>query len=288
MFGIQSKKKLEERAYDLVYTAKKDVDLANKTTYFSTFMEYYDEILACFQEAVEIEKKVKKFKSIHGNLNSDYLNLKFEMPWHMRDAMEREYNDIIKDSNGKYRNNQRMLRARCRNFKESIDEYRSRFDKETTLFADGLLKKLSLKLNPFDDELPFKSEGEPSNNSVFGSEYFYDFDALEGHDFEYWCANLLRQNGFEDVEVTQGSGDQGVDIVAEKDDIRYAIQCKCYSKDLGNTPIQEVSAGKVFYQCQIGVVMTNRYFTQSAKDLAKATGTLLWDRERIIRMMNLK
>ena len=121
MFGIQSKKKLEERAYDLVYTAKKDVDLANKTTYFSTFMEYYDEILACFQEAVEIEKKVKKFKSIHGNLNSDYLNLKFEMPWHMRDAMEREYNDIIKDSNGKYRNNQRMLRARCRNFKESID-----------------------------------------------------------------------------------------------------------------------------------------------------------------------
>ena len=151
-----------------------------------------------------------------------------------------------------------------------------------------MLKKLSLKLNPFDDELPFKSEGEPSNNSVFGSEYFYDFDALEGHDFEYWCANLLRQNGFEDVEVTQGSGDQGVDIVAEKDDIRYAIQCKCYSKDLGNTPIQEVSAGKVFYQCQIGVVMTNRYFTQSAKDLAKATGTLLWDRERIIRMMNLK
>ena len=114
----------------------------------------------------------------------------------------------------------------------------------------------------------------------------YDFDMLEGHDFEYWCADLLRHNGFENVEVTPGSGDQGVDIIAEKDDIRYAIQCKCYSTDLGNTPIQEVCAGKNLYHCQIGVVMTNRYFTKSAQELAQATGTLLWDRDRITKMIN--
>ena len=61
-------------------------------------------------------------------------------------------------------------------------------------------------------------------------------DSMEGHDFEYWCADLLRKNGYENVEVTPGSGDQGIDVLAEKDGIKYAIQCKCYSKDLGNTP----------------------------------------------------
>lgn len=108
-------------------------------------------------------------------------------------------------------------------------------------------------------------------------------DNMEGHEFEHWCAALLRKIGFVNVVVTQGSGDQGVDVLAEKDGIRYAIQCKCYSKDLGNKPVQEVNSGKQMpeYRCQIGAVMTNRHFTKGAKDLAAATGTLLWDRDWI-------
>lgn len=140
----------------------------------------------------------------------------------------------------------------------------------------------------------------PRDNSVFGAEtdqssaysdgfaryggvdaVLLSIDLMEGHDFEYWCAALLRKLDFQNVRVTPGSGDQGVDILAEKDGIRYAIQCKCYSSNLGNTPVQEVHSGKDFYHCQIGVVMTNRYFTQGAKNLAAATGTLLWDRDWI-------
>lgn len=113
-------------------------------------------------------------------------------------------------------------------------------------------------------------------------------DLMEGHDFEYWSANLLRDFGFTNVEVTRGSGDQGVDILAEKDGIRYAIQCKCYRNPLGNTPIQEVHAGKEMYHCQIGAVMTNQYFTSSGKELAEKTGTLLWDRDWLRDAINLR
>ena len=104
-----------------------------------------------------------------------------------------------------------------------------------------------------------------------------EVDSMEGHEFEYWCAELLKKNGFTEVEVTKGSGDQGVDVLAVKDGIRYAIQCKCYSSNLGNGPVQEVHAGKALYHCQVGVVMTNQYFTAGAKELAEATGVLLWD-----------
>lgn len=104
-------------------------------------------------------------------------------------------------------------------------------------------------------------------------------DLMEGHDFEHWCASALRNMGFADVDVTCGSGDQGVDIIATKDGLRYAIQCKRYTSDLGNTPVQEVYAGKAMYRCHIAAVITNRYFTPSAKELASVNGVLLWDRD---------
>lgn len=115
----------------------------------------------------------------------------------------------------------------------------------------------------------------------------YAIDQMEGHVFEGWCADLLKKSGFTDVEVTKGSGDQGVDVIAVKDGIRYAIQCKCYSSDLGNKPVQEVHAGKVMYKCQVGVVMTNRHFTAGAKELADATGVLLWDRDKLEEMLGM-
>ena len=112
-----------------------------------------------------------------------------------------------------------------------------------------------------------------------------NFDDMEGHQFEYFCADVLRKNGFEKVEVTQGSGDQGIDIIAFKDGIKYGIQCKCYSADIGNKAVQEAFSGKTFYNCHVGVVLTNRYFTASAKELAEKNGILLWDRNKLNEMI---
>lgn len=108
-----------------------------------------------------------------------------------------------------------------------------------------------------------------------------DIDSMDGSQFEQWCAELLRKSGFSNVRNTGKSGDQGVDILASKDGIKYAIQCKCYSSDLGNKPIQEVYAGKNFYNCHVGAVMTNRCFTSGGRQLAESTGVLLWDRRWI-------
>ena len=108
-----------------------------------------------------------------------------------------------------------------------------------------------------------------------------NFDCMEGHDFEYFCADILRQNGYINVDVTRGSGDQGIDILAEKDGIKYGIQCKCYSSDIGNKAVQEAFSGKTFYGCHVAVVLTNRHFTKSAKELADSNHVLLWDREKL-------
>lgn len=110
-------------------------------------------------------------------------------------------------------------------------------------------------------------------------------DKMDGRIFEQWCAKLLQKSGFINVEVTRASGDQGVDVLATLDGVKYAVQCKCYSSDLGNKPVQEVYAGRAIYDCQVGSVMTNRYFTSGAKELAEATGVFLWDRDWITSLL---
>ncbi|MBO5315862.1 MAG: restriction endonuclease [Clostridia bacterium] len=114
-----------------------------------------------------------------------------------------------------------------------------------------------------------------------------NFDNMEGHEFEFFCANLLKNNGYEKINVTRGSGDQGIDIIAYRDGIKYGIQCKCYNSDIGNKAVQEVFAGKTFYECHIGVVLTNQYFTKSATELAKKNGIILWDRNKLISMVEM-
>ena len=108
--------------------------------------------------------------------------------------------------------------------------------------------------------------------------YGREFDLLEGHEFEYYCADLLMKRGFQEVEVTRGSGDYGIDILAERDGVTYAIQCKCYSVPVGVKAVQEAYAGRDYYDCMVGAVLTNQYFTQPAVEAAKKLKILLWDR----------
>lgn len=112
-----------------------------------------------------------------------------------------------------------------------------------------------------------------------------DFDHMDGHAFERFCADVLSKNDFERITVTRGSGDQGVDIIAFKDGIKYGFQCKCHSSDIGNKAVQEVFAGKTFYECHVGVVLTNKYFTKSAIELAQKNGILLWDRKKLVELI---
>ena len=106
-------------------------------------------------------------------------------------------------------------------------------------------------------------------------------DELEGHDFEYYCADLLRNGGYQNVRVTRASGDFGVDILAERDGITYGIQCKRYDGPVGVHAVQEAYAGRDYYGCMVGAVMTNQYFTEPAVELATKLKIMLWDRDYI-------
>lgn len=110
---------------------------------------------------------------------------------------------------------------------------------------------------------------------------------LDGPEFEAYVALVLEDNGFKHVALTKGSGDQGVDILAERNGKTYAIQCKNYEGAVGNFAVQEAYTGAQFYGCDEAAVICPGEFTRGAKELAQSTGVLLWDGKKLSCMMRI-
>lgn len=126
------------------------------------------------------------------------------------------------------------------------------------------------------------------NNIIGNNSSLRQADSLSGVEFEHWCADLLKYNGFTNIAVTKASGDQGADIIAFRNAVKYAIQCKRFKNKLGNKPVQEVFTAKAYYNCTSAAVMTTNYFTEGAIDAARRTGVELWDRSVLSRMIDEK
>lgn len=115
-----------------------------------------------------------------------------------------------------------------------------------------------------------------------------DVDLMTGTEFEEFISLLFNKMGYSS-KVTQKSGDQGIDVIATRNGTKIGIQAKCYSGAVGNTAVQEVIAGKMFYKCDKALVVTNNYFTPTAIELAQSSDIILWNRdllkEKILEFM---
>ena len=96
----------------------------------------------------------------------------------------------------------------------------------------------------------------------------------KGISFENHCMEILKDNGWQ-VKETPTTGDQGVDIIASIEDVRICIQCKNHNKAIGNKAVQEISAGKLYWEGTHAVLVSKSGFTQSAYNLAKANNVRL-------------
>lgn len=92
--------------------------------------------------------------------------------------------------------------------------------------------------------------------------------------FERMCADILSSRGWL-TNLTVTSGDQGVDVLARKGRISVVIQCKLYSRPIGNDAVQQAIAGRQFTGATHAAVVSNQPFTRSAIELAGRDYVLL-------------
>ena len=188
---------------------------------------------------------------------------------------------LAKKNNEKY--------AELKNLEKEINEKRIYLNDINKDIKSLLAKKMQMqnecktlerKLNQLEDNYRIIYK----NLNKFTIEYV---DKLNGLEFEQYIQELLSSIGYKNVIKTKSSNDYGIDILAEKEQIKYAIQCKNYNSPLGNSCVQEAYSGKTYYNCHIAVVITNSTFTKNAKELADKNGVFLWDRNTLKNMITI-
>lgn len=99
-------------------------------------------------------------------------------------------------------------------------------------------------------------------------------DTLSGFEFEDYLEELFISFGYSAKELPY-SNDYGADLIISKGFNEIVIQAKNYTGNVGNKAVQEVIAANSYYKCDIGMVITNAYYTQNAIKTAEASEIIL-------------
>lgn len=106
-----------------------------------------------------------------------------------------------------------------------------------------------------------------------------NLDSLNnGFEFEEYVVIFLKNNNFTDIQKLSNFEKNGADILAIKDNIRYAFKCKYYSKSVGLGAVKEVINGANYHYARVPVVVTNSTFNKNARTHGDLYNVQLWDR----------
>ncbi|MDB5334635.1 MAG: hypothetical protein JWN70_254 [Planctomycetaceae bacterium] len=164
------------------------------------------------------------------------------------------------------------------NLRQNLSEARDLFARLTELRSCQMAHKYAL-----DEYDRLAKEFKSRRNDLLNVEW----STLRGCDFELFLKDVFEELGF-NVRTTKISGDQGVDLVASKGQVRIAIQAKGWANNVSNSAVQAVVAGKLHYDCTSCVVITNSSYTRSARELARSTNCRLIDRTEIRNLVHGK
>lgn len=185
-----------------------------------------------------------------------------------------------------------MLTAAGQTKKLSYDDAREVFRKWVAIHAArrGAARSMvdSHAANSSDpDDVP-----DPPENTNYREDVLSHLQAVTSQDFERFCADLLRHLGMEQVEVTGGSGDKGIDgegylRIGPLVTTKVAFQCKRYS---GAVSAHEVRGfqGAIGSRAEKGIFFTTGYFTDGARGAARDSMTKpieLIDGERLVELL---
>ncbi len=119
-----------------------------------------------------------------------------------------------------------------------------------------------------------------------------DISSLDGTSFELLIKKLLEASGYENVINTGGSGDLGVDLLANKKDtagnIRlYLFQCKRWAADVGSQPMQRLVSERIRRNADFAICVTTSGFTKDGRLIASQQDVIMWDGDYISKALDL-
>lgn len=122
-----------------------------------------------------------------------------------------------------------------------------------------------------------ESDGEKKN-------WTSHFIKQNEYDFEYFVADVMKNNFGGSVYVTPSSGDFGVDFELTTDEGLILGQVKCERTDVDYKPIAILHSQFVKQNAIKGIVATTSDFTEGAKTYAQEVGIELVNGKQLVEM----
>jgi len=130
---------------------------------------------------------------------------------------------------------------------------------------------------PHGGALP-KSE---SHSIISETDLQDDFSRFTWRQMEELTGKLFEKKGYT-VEVTQASGDYGIDVWAKKDEMTIGIQVKKWRNDVGFDDVAKTLGSNMAKANKFIVISTSSFFTPQAWEHQRQHSTImeLWDTNR--------
>jgi restriction system protein len=123
-----------------------------------------------------------------------------------------------------------------------------------------------------------KKEQTQSTNVISENDLQDGFSKFDWRQMEELTGKLFEKKGYE-VEVTQGSGDYGIDVWAKKDGMTLGIQVKKWRNDVGFEDVAKTLGSNMSKANKYILISTTSFFTPQAWKHQKQHSTIieLWD-----------
>lgn len=107
---------------------------------------------------------------------------------------------------------------------------------------------------------------------------------MTGVEYENFVEDTLK---LKDVVIhrTPASGDQGVDLLVFYSGKSVSIQCKRSASPIGNKAVQEVHAGRSFYQTDFAWVVSDAPFTKGSRQLAETLDVKIFHHSEALQFL---
>ncbi len=105
-------------------------------------------------------------------------------------------------------------------------------------------------------------------------------DKMNPDEFKNYICELLDRRGF-NVETPDGAFNLGVDLIAQKKNVKYAVQLKKQPSAVSTLAIIDIEREKHRYDCKATMVITDNYFTEDAIQSANSNRCEIIDRETL-------
>lgn len=157
----------------------------------------------------------------------------------------------------------KLSATEVKRYSESLVEYLTRKMKESNVTTAPMHKRAK--------EHYIITEKDLQNN----------FRRFEPYEFEELIGRLFAAKGYQ-VEVTQKSGDFGVDVIARAGHDVVAIQVKHWEASVGGPDVHKTLGSMITYNANRALVITTSDFTNQAYEIQKrGAPVVLWNGERV-------